>query len=1832
MAKFEYTKEHIKSSKLALLISAITAGVADIFVTVLLMIAGLWGYIALPIILAVADIAFLVVALFTNFRFRYSITYTATYLAVFLGCVLGHFLVIRGGAETAMTAVALIVWVVVHILNFIVVLLGAKGAVTKQKGHHFVTALLVIVFIGSVGAYIGFGSSEGYFGQGSLTARPITFVYDEKTDSYTATGVLDGSGKFAIIPEKFDGKPVRAIDATIFSANRLDRVEIQTGAGVELLNLDAVSEITVQEITAQRDTLTTLQREFYTAYRDGDKNEALLTLASISAPSDLADDEIYITFTYTETALDCIGETFLPSWIGHKGDRFDLSSLADNIEYIINTDTTDEALLHELYTSQKQGSGYILLPLMLDAKTPLNGTVIQKSHKNVTVDFEKIYRVEILEDNDTLYTMPESFTSITVNGESVGYRYVTPSTIASLLPSNPAREGFTVAWDYGYGNGFTLPEETTSPEALLAALDGREESKFTVKPEWTMQKPSISAPSTNSTNGSFTYGDRVVFDILATAPAQGTVLSYDWYYGNTTDGTYLATTKNYEIPVILMEQAGQYSVKVTASSDTVTSLTSEVSVSTRITVQRKEIDITWNGIDDLSYVREYDSFYHNIGISYNEDDLVTPTGASRDTFTFEFSHTSIKNAGSYEVTIALTGDAQTKYVLRANDMAQTYQITQKPVTIEWQNLTLTYNADAQKPSATITAGICDGDSVLVVVTQASEKTVVGTYEAEAILDNENYKIAETNLKQFTILRKDITISWASQSSYTYNKTEQGPDPSTTGIEAKDLSAGIKLTRVGAGKDAGTYTVGVTINSDNYRIVTEGSTMEYTIAPKTLSVDWKASSLVYTATKQYPTNSLVGIIDGDTVTLSYEIADSLGATNVGTYTVIATSQNKNYTLDTTHRHTYDIIKATVHVEWSNNTLTYAHKNLLPSYTIVGLLGNDTYGESAGHSIIVSVAGAQMNVCENATITMSYTSDNYEIEALSLSSTLTITKKEVTLAWTNNSFVYNAAEQLPTVTIADGQITGDTVEVVASGAQTVPGGYEATATLTNDNYVIKAGQNKYTFTIKKKSLTPEWDNLTFTYDSTAKNPTVTLTGIMDADLTKVEFALSTPQTNAGTHTAKVTLTTMTDCYELSSTDKKFTIEQAVLTPNWTNLQFVYDATAHQPIVTFDGIQGMDTVNFEFDIAAQKNAGSHEFTIVLKNANYKLTSGQKNTMVIEQAELVVSWTNNSFEYNGKTQYPTYQFFGLLGTDTAQETTSQAGKNAGTYQAVLTIGNKNYKVVDTASLTYDYEITKKELVINWGNDTFTFNNTERFPEYTITGIVSGEYETNLGATKTTQRYAGDYTVSYNITNTNYVVTNPSTTLHILKLQVSPTWTKTSFVYNGSLQKPTYTLPQVAGYSYTVTPSIEGVRDVQYGAEFSISTDDANVEIIDGKTTFDITPREITVNWGNTSLTYNGKEQAPTASTSGILTVDKDTVFLTVTGLQISAEQNLIATVSINSDNYTIKSGTETKTFSIAKKKISISWSTNQFTYNGNAQAPTASIPTSMICEGDTVNINYLSAQNTEAGDYTMNIELDNPNYEIQSGQSSKTYTIAPYAVTVTWGNTVFTYNGQLQVPTASALGLGGEELISTVTGGEINARPGEPYTATAVCLNTNYKLNNPTCKFTINPAELPVTWNAGTYTYTSNPQSPTATVTPLSGDVAPLSYSYKNAQGQSVTNPTNAGTYTVTVLTSNTNYAVSSNTKTYTIEKAKISVHWNGTTAEYTGSAKTPTAVAQGVNGKSLSFTYTYYYNGQKVSSAVQAGVYTVVVTLTNSADQNNYELENATLTNFVITAGSN
>ncbi|MGN1103761.1 MAG: hypothetical protein ACI4QI_02680, partial [Candidatus Coproplasma sp.] len=181
--------------------------------------------------------------------------------------------------------------------------------------------------------------------------------------------------------------------------------------------------------------------------------------------------------------------------------------------------------------------------------------------------------------------------------------------------------------------------------------------------------------------------------------------------------------------------------------------------------------------------------------------------------------------------------------------------------------------------------------------------------------------------------------------------------------------------------------------------------------------------------------------------------------------------------------------------------------------------------------------------------------------------------------------------------------------------------------------------------------------------------------------------------------------------------------------------------------------------------------------------------------------------------------------------------------------------------------------------------------------------------------------------------------------------------------------------------------------------------------------------------------------------------------------------------------SASSTLALTINKKTIAFGWdipAEGDRVYSGTEKTVTATIDKSQLVGDDSVTYT-LSGYDTpfagciDAGNYTFSVEI--------SGTSAKNYivdnsgvislTITPLPVEVTWSNYYLTYNGLMQSPTASALGVGKDSAkqLATVSGGQKDA--GENYIATAYCSDGNYTLTNSICNYTIAKAPLTVTAN---------------------------------------------------------------------------------------------------------------------------------------------------------------
>ncbi len=198
----------------------------------------------------------------------------------------------------------------------------------------------------------------------------------------------------------------------------------------------------------------------------------------------------------------------------------------------------------------------------------------------------------------------------------------------------------------------------------------------------------------------------------------------------------------------------------------------------------------------------------------------------------------------------------------------------------------------------------------------------------------------------------------------------------------------------------------------------------------------------------------------------------------------------------------------------------------------------------------------------------------------------------------------------------------------------------------------------------------------------------------------------------------------------------------------------------------------------------------------------------------------------------------------------------------------------------------------------------------------------------------------------------------------------------------------------------------------------------------FTINPAELTVNWffaeNNLSIVeYDGEERTITAELIGI--ANNETVTATVINTtQINAGIYTAEITAIDSTNYVIKEGDETKVYEITPIVINVEWIFDSFNgknnviYDASEHSVFANI-TNMVGT-DIVNITYdgtLKAINK--GNYTASVTgIDNDNYTLENAEGLFfDWSILGMDITASWTIGEYVYNGEYQYPSLTLVGF---------------------------------------------------------------------------------------------------------------------------------------------------------------------------------------------------------------------
>ena len=385
------------------------------------------------------------------------------------------------------------------------------------------------------------------------------------------------------------------------------------------------------------------------------------------------------------------------------------------------------------------------------------------------------------------------------------------------------------------------------------------------------------------------------------------------------------------------------------------------------------------------------------------------------------------------------------------------------------------------------------------------------------------------------------------------------------------------------------------------------------------------------------------------------------------------------------------------------------------------------------------------------------------------------------------------------------------------------------------------------------------------------------------------------------------------------------------------------------------------------------------------------------------------------------------------------------------------------------------------------------------------------------------------------------------------------------------------------------------------------NIEYIDG--TLSVNPKLITLEWGNTSLTYNGEDQKPAVSFVGLVNGDScDTI---VSGAQTNPGTYIAVVNGLTNPNYVLSSSVSTE-YTIEPKSIEGAVVTLKDTLVYTGSELTQEVE-SVILDGVTLikDVDYIIKNNTgtNVNTYTLTVE-GKGNYK---GSVSKDFEIIKQKVNLPTANTNLVYTG------TEVTGVSASNLYDVVDGTAVNAGS---HTATVTLKDSsNYEWKEEfdgTVEYAISKAQLTIITESKeviygdavpTYTVSYNGLVNNETSSVLGGTLSFVS---------SYSQTSNVGEYDIAAsgLTSE-NYEIIYVDGKVIVSQKEVGLIWGETQFTYNGSSQLPTVTLTGlVNNDTCEVTVT----GEQIN----AGSYEATVTALSNG---NYKLPVNVTTDYVI-----
>ena len=1491
------------------------------------------------------------------------------------------------------------------------------------------------------------------------------------------------------------------------------------------------------------------------------------------------------------------------------------------------------------YTSTYTGNVYTI-PGLSASYTGAPALEYAYTKKNVTTGlFETVSEIRGAGEYSVTVTLPESanynetdvvvtvtiqkadvtISTITgIDGWTYGDVADTPSATANFGMTGSLVFKYATAIDGVYAEGVPTNAGTYFVKAYFAGTTNLNEA-WSAATEFTIAKASVTVPSVSNKpynketqtsgltagtgyvvkagtdNGGKNVGDYTVTVSLASN-------NYIW-----ADGTTADKELTYKITPIDNEQ------------DITTSYTTTFGTSISLIQLPANVEGTWSiegnpttvgnaGTNTFVAVftpdttGNYNSRRVTITVTVGKTEIPVPSYTNKYTYTgsaiefviqnpnwdlYEISGHQQTNVGSYNATLTLKDSSN--YVWSGNNTLS-YTIEKAKITIsDLAIIGWTYSEAAKTPTYTVTfSDKCtvsfeyfdeEGNSL-----GSTAPTDAGNYSVKAkATATDTHNLSDSDVSdpvEFTIAKKDASIT----ANATYTTTYTGNAYTIPGVTASHSESTLQYTvndvLNGSIIDVKTYTVVITLpESTNYNkaevtvTVTVGKANVTISAPTIQGWTFGEAAKTPSATADFDmTSSLV-----------FKYATAIGGeythtvpTNAGTYYVKAyfagnTNLNEAWSAATE----FTIAKATIQVPTVDDK-EYADGETISSGLVVTesdkytIIEDNGGSELATYTVTLKIKDAYKNNYEWITSSAN-ASINGDTVVISYRIVKGLNSWQEGKAPAINSWTYgeagNAGTATPTVgtLVIEYKVRGAEDSTYTTTLPTEAGNYTARFTVTDANHTDLVAW--VDFTIHQKQVTAptiadDKKEQSYAKGETLKSGLVNQEGYVVSDDGGI---------NVGTYTATVSLASSNYIWSDGTSAPKTYTYEIVAIDNTEEITTSYNATYGnllKDVVTLPaGVEG--TWNIEnFNTATVGNAGTRTFEAVFTPANNNYNSRTETiTIVVEKATVTTPDVPNK----GQLQYTGNKVESGAASTDLYTATDIGGVVVGKHQVKLSLKDANNYKWSSTDNSADIYVEYVEIIKAENNDvipTYTATYGQKLSDITLRPTST----TGTWNWQDATQYVGNagertHTLVFTPSDTfNYASRTVEVTINVEKADATINGVNDS--YNFAYTNTEFTVPTATATSgATVTTTIKkgdetvtviktvGTYVITYSAasndNYNAVTKEVTVTIIKG--TNAITEASISGwtfgqagNTGSATATYGGiKIEYKLASAD-------DSAY---TETLPTAAGNYVArftTTDTNCDPVSV-----TRTFTITKATVNVPGIAD----NKQSQSYTGSTLTSGLTVADDGLYTIDDDGGITVGGYAATLELkDKANYKWSSGDTDEdgiielTYSIVQTKITVT-------------TPTISG-------------------------------------------------------WTYGQSA--SVPQS-----TPSFTDGVTVTYEYfKEDNGKKVsignTAPTDAGTYFVVAKATTTNAnLIASDASDYAVFSiAKKEGNWitgvaNGDRFEsenlvYRGSAYTIPEIITTLgklHTETAAFSYSYTKGGEKVDNIINAGTYTVVITLEDS-----------------------